>query len=95
MSAASLKRQEPRDALPLVSLAVDPIEKKPLARFHPGSHILSIGSYGCTMHCPWCQNHEIALPEDVESLSLHFITPVQLADLAVRLAGGEAPSEAC
>lgn len=36
----------------VTSLGFDPIEKKPLARFHPGSMILSVGSLGCTMHCP-------------------------------------------
>ena len=44
----------------LTALALDPIEKKPLARFHPGSYILSIGSYGCNLRCPFCQNAEIS-----------------------------------
>lgn len=44
----------------LTSLALDPIEKKPLARFMPGSRILSVGSYGCSLRCPFCQNYEIA-----------------------------------
>lgn len=44
----------------LTSLALDPIEKKPLARFHPGSKILSVGSYGCSLRCPFCQNYQIA-----------------------------------
>lgn len=38
-------------------MQVDPIEKKPLFHFHPGSHILSIGSIGCNFHCGFCQNH--------------------------------------
>ncbi|MDR1713116.1 MAG: radical SAM protein, partial [Coriobacteriales bacterium] len=42
------------------ALALDPIEKKPLARFHPGSMILSYGSYGCNLSCPFCQNASIA-----------------------------------
>jgi pyruvate formate lyase activating enzyme len=42
------------------SLALDPIEKKPLYRFHPGSRILSYGSYGCNMRCAWCQNSSIS-----------------------------------
>lgn len=46
-----------------VSLAVDPIEKKPLNHWRPGSMILSLGSVGCTMRCPFCQNHVIAQPE--------------------------------
>lgn len=42
------------------SLALDPIEKKPLFRFMPGSTILSLGLYGCNMNCPFCQNHRIS-----------------------------------
>ncbi len=45
----------------LTSLALDPIEKKPLRRFFPGSKILSCGSFGCNLHCPFCQNHEISM----------------------------------
>ena len=44
----------------VTALALDPIEKKPLRRFHPGSSILSVGSYGCNLRCPFCQNHEIS-----------------------------------
>lgn len=43
------------------ALALDPIEKKPLQRFMPGSFILSVGGYGCNMRCPFCQNHEISM----------------------------------
>ena len=44
----------------LSSLALDPIEKKPLLHFYPGSSILSVGSLGCNLHCPFCQNHHIS-----------------------------------
>lgn len=44
----------------LTALALDPIEKKPLRRFHPGSMVLSVGSFGCNLRCPFCQNAEIA-----------------------------------
>jgi pyruvate formate lyase activating enzyme len=44
----------------ITSMALDPIEKKPLKMFHPGSYILSIGSYGCNLCCPFCQNYEIS-----------------------------------
>ena len=44
----------------VTSLALDPVEKKPLARFLPGRFVLSVGSYGCNLRCPFCQNHEIA-----------------------------------
>lgn len=42
------------------SISLDPIEKKPLARFYPGSKILSYGSWGCNLRCGFCQNHEIS-----------------------------------
>ncbi len=41
-------------------LALDPIEKKPLYHFHPGTSILSVGSYGCNMRCDFCQNYRIS-----------------------------------
>lgn len=44
----------------LTSMAMDPIEKKPFARYHPGSKILSVGSFGCNLRCPFCQNYTIA-----------------------------------
>lgn len=44
----------------VTSLALDPIEKKPLARFRPGAKVLSVGSYGCNLRCPFCQNASIA-----------------------------------
>lgn len=42
------------------SLAIDPIEKKPLYHFYPGKSIFSIGSYGCNLKCDFCQNHSIS-----------------------------------
>lgn len=47
----------------IASYAYDPIEKKPLYHFYPGSNILSIGSYGCNFSCDFCQNWEIAQAE--------------------------------
>lgn len=44
----------------LTALALDPVEKKPLRRFRPGSMVLSAGSFGCNLRCPFCQNAEIA-----------------------------------
>lgn len=43
-----------------VSMAVDPIEKKPLYHFYPGRAIFSSGPNGCTFKCKFCQNHEIS-----------------------------------
>jgi pyruvate formate lyase activating enzyme len=45
----------------ITSIAVDPIEKKPLYHFYPGSRILSIGSNGCNMKCFFCQNWTISM----------------------------------
>ena len=42
------------------SIALDPIEKKPLSMFNPGKNILSIGSFGCNLNCGFCQNFEIS-----------------------------------
>ncbi|MCQ2069813.1 MAG: AmmeMemoRadiSam system radical SAM enzyme [archaeon] len=43
------------------SLAVDPIEKKPLYHFHPGSSVFSVGGIGCNLHCEYCQNYSISM----------------------------------
>lgn len=68
----------------LTSLALDPIEKKPLRRFYPGSLILSVGSFGCNLRCPFCQNHEISMASDGE-LQTVMMTPEQLAAKAAEL----------
>jgi pyruvate formate lyase activating enzyme len=47
------------------ALAVDPIEKKPLYHFKPGSKILSLGFLGCNLHCPFCQNWHISQSTDI------------------------------
>ena len=66
------------------SLALDPIEKKPIAFFHSGSNILSVGSYGCNLRCPFCQNDGIS-QHGGDEVPCQTATPVELADLAVRL----------
>ncbi|NLB89168.1 MAG: AmmeMemoRadiSam system radical SAM enzyme [Syntrophomonadaceae bacterium] len=44
----------------VTALALDPIEKKPLYHFYPGTMILSAGTFGCNLSCSFCQNHHIA-----------------------------------
>ena len=68
------------------SVALDPIEKKPLYHFYPGSRILSVGSLGCNLHCPFCQNHEIAQAEGKGGFSVpvETVSPTELAELAER-----------
>ena len=65
----------------VTSLALDPIEKKPLRRFYPGSKILSVCSYGCNMDCGYCQNCEIARA-DADSVEWEEFTPEALVALA-------------
>lgn len=69
----------------VTSLALDPVEKKPLARFRPGSHVLSLGSYGCNLRCPFCQNASIACagPDDV---AWRDLPPERAVELAVQAA---------
>ncbi|MCR5676137.1 MAG: AmmeMemoRadiSam system radical SAM enzyme [Lachnospiraceae bacterium] len=75
----------------VTSLALDPIEKKPLARFLPGSRVLSVGSFGCNLFCPFCQNHEISqtgLADGIgsEPVTDHRVmTPQMIRDLALEL----------
>ncbi|NLI90973.1 MAG: AmmeMemoRadiSam system radical SAM enzyme [Peptococcaceae bacterium] len=59
----------------VASVHLDPIEKKPLYHFFPGSWILSAGGYGCNLKCFYCQNHEIS--QKVEPG--HKVSPEQLA----------------
>ena len=68
----------------ITSIALDPIEKKPLHRFYPGSKILSVGSYGCNLRCPFCQNHEISWSEEAVRFSetADTIDPERLVFLA-------------
>lgn len=66
------------------SLALDPIEKKPFARFHPGSRILSYGSYGCNLRCPFCQNAEISMAGRGD-IATRPLTPEGLAQAARKL----------
>ena len=47
------------------SAAVDPIEKKPLFHFHPGTQVFSLGGWGCNFHCADCQNFEISMVKEV------------------------------
>ena len=68
----------------VTALALDPIEKKPLRRFMPGSYILSVGSYGCNLRCPFCQNSEISWSEDAMTFAdrAEFVRPHQILQTA-------------
>ncbi len=66
----------------VTSLALDPIEKKPLYQFHPGAKILSVGSFGCNLRCSHCQNHSISM-SDKELARFEYIEPESLLSYAV------------
>lgn len=68
----------------LTSIALDPIEKKPLKHFHPGSNILSVGSFGCNLKCQFCQNHEISMASKEKS-NASYVAPEDLVMAAVDL----------
>ena len=67
----------------ITSLALDPIEKKPLYKFFPGNWILSVGSFGCNLNCPFCQNFEISMADS--TFPTKKISPAELVNLALEL----------
>lgn len=62
-------------------MALDPIEKKPLYHFYPGSRILSIGSWGCNMKCDFCQNFHIS--QNVDLHPSRIVKPQEIIDNAL------------
>jgi pyruvate formate lyase activating enzyme len=67
------------------SACLDPIEKKPLYHFHPGTRVFSLGSVGCSFTCPGCQNWQISQrsPHNGDA-ALQTMTPAQAVDAALR-----------
>jgi len=68
----------------ITSISLDPIKKKPLRNFYPGSKIFSVGSYGCNLNCDFCQNCEISAAGQNECDNF-YMSPKQLADKAEQL----------
>ena len=69
----------------ITSIALDPIEKKPLRRFYPGSSILSVGSYGCNLRCSFCQNYRISMEKEPKDCLR--ASPRELVDKAHEMVG--------
>lgn len=67
----------------LCAINIDPIEKKPLLHFHPGSSCLSIASTGCNLKCPNCQNWEIS-QSHFNNTNPYDISPDNLIELCIR-----------
>jgi pyruvate formate lyase activating enzyme len=62
---------------------IDPIEKKPLNHFYPGSSVLSFGTAGCNLTCKFCQNSDISKTQDMDKL-MDQASPEAIAAAAVR-----------
>jgi len=63
---------------------IDPIEKKPLNHFHPGTPVLSFGTAGCNLTCKFCQNHDMSKSREMDTLA-DAAPPGMLAETARRL----------
>ncbi|MDP1952737.1 MAG: AmmeMemoRadiSam system radical SAM enzyme, partial [Betaproteobacteria bacterium] len=63
---------------------IDPIEKKPLNQFYPGSSVFSFGTAGCNLACKFCQNWDISKSRDMDSLA-DAASPEEIARVAQRM----------
>lgn len=70
----------------LEAMNLDPVEKKALFHFYPGTKILSVGTAGCNLHCSFCQNHPLSQCGVSDSKAHHFFAPEDLVDLAKQTA---------
>lgn len=66
------------------SIAVDPIEKKPLYHYYPGKTILSVGTIGCNLACEFCQNWQISREGELTLSGIRIVTPGELMKIAVQ-----------
>lgn len=65
-----------------VALHVDPIEKKPLKEFMPGTRTFSIGTFGCNLDCSFCQNHHLSRGGYYDYPADDFVPPERVVELA-------------
>ncbi|MFX1569730.1 MAG: AmmeMemoRadiSam system radical SAM enzyme [Promethearchaeota archaeon] len=70
------------------ALSFNPIEKKPLYHFYPGSIALTVGTFGCNFSCFWCQNHHLSKTNPLKAsqfvTSDEFISPEKLIEIALK-----------
>ena len=73
----------------ITSAALDPIEKKPLKMFRPGKKVLSVGSYGCNLRCPFCQNSDISWSKEALEYkdTADYFSPEEIVGRALELKG--------
>ena len=67
----------------LSSISVNPIEKKPMFNYWPGSRALSAGSWGCSLKCVYCQNYSLSMV-DADPSRCSYVRPENFVDLAQR-----------
>ncbi|HDZ17532.1 hypothetical protein LCGC14_0507130 [marine sediment metagenome] len=70
------------------ALSFNPIEKKPLYHFYPGSTAITVGTYGCNFACFWCQNYHLSKTNPIKThqfaRSDEFISPKKLIEIALK-----------
>lgn len=67
----------------ITGLGIDPVEKKPLYHFYPGTKVLSFGTIGCNMGCLFCQNYHISKAK-IDPKMLEAKTPQEIAEIAAK-----------
>ncbi len=68
----------------LTFMTLEEIERRPIRMFLPGNKILTVGSFGCNYHCPWCQNHLISRADE-KSTKWKYVSPEQLVRTALKM----------
>jgi len=63
------------------AISIDHIENRPFLHFMPGSSVLCIGTVGCNLHCPACQNHQIS--QHFQTVEPLFLSPIEIVKLAL------------
>ena len=70
------------------AISFNPIEKKPLYHFYPGSTALTIGTYSCNFSCFWCQNHHLSKTNPLKAIQFatsdEYISPKKLIEIALK-----------
>jgi pyruvate formate lyase activating enzyme len=69
----------------LAAQHIDPIEKKPLFHFYPGSKSYSISTVGCNFRCSFCQNYDLSqMPVSTKKIIGHYVSPEKVVDSAAK-----------
>jgi pyruvate formate lyase activating enzyme len=66
-----------------VALQSDPIEKKPLLEFMPGTRVFSLGTFGCNLGCVFCQNYQLSRGHYDEARQYDYFSPARIVELAL------------